>query len=114
MNSAFTRDRIIENQKAVQKPETLKPGTILEAKITNKAFINKENNPKERIVIGKVIILTKGLINIFITPKTTAKTKAPVNVTVAPGNKYAEIIIAMADTSKCDNSFIYLYYTIPI
>lgn len=78
---------MIENQNAVQKPETVKPGTIFEAKIINKALITKEKIPSVSIVSGNVITLTNGFIKIFITPKTTANTTAPVKVTDAPGSK---------------------------
>lgn len=87
MNRALIRDNTIENQKAVQKPETVNPGTIFEAKIINKAFIISEKIPKVNIVRGKVIIFINGLMNIFITPKTTERTIAPVRVTDAPGSK---------------------------
>jgi hypothetical protein len=87
LNNALIKESIIENQKAVQKPETVNPGTILEARITNSAFITSEKIPRVSTVKGKVIIFINGLINIFITPKTTARTIAPVNVTDAPGRR---------------------------
>ncbi len=78
-------DKTIENQKAVQKPETLKFGTIFDAKIINNAFIIKEKRPRVIIVSGRATNLTRGFIKIFITPKTTAKTTDPKSVTVTPG-----------------------------
>jgi hypothetical protein len=99
-------ERIIENQSAVQNPATLKFGTILSASSINKALITSENRPRVTIVSGSVIIFTTGFINIFIIPRTTAKTNELVNVTSAPGRRYAVIIIAIAETNKCVNIFI--------
>lgn len=71
--------------KAVQKLEIENPGTILSTTTTNRAFINNEKRPSVMMVIGKVTNFTKGLIDIFITPKTIATTKAPKKVTETPG-----------------------------
>lgn len=68
------------------------------ARITNKAFTIRENIPSVTTVIGNVRILTIGLIYELISPKTTAKSSAPTGVTLTPGIKYAEIIIAIEDT----------------
>ena len=78
-------DKTIENHRAVQKPATLNPGTILAAKIINNAFITSENSPRVSIVKGSAIIFTTGLIKTFITPRTTARTIEPSKVTVTPG-----------------------------
>jgi len=78
---------MIENQKAVQNPATLKPGTIFDARIINSALITKEKSPKVMTVSGNVIIFTRGLINMLIIPKTTARTRAPTIVTDAPGKR---------------------------
>ena len=106
LNTAFTSDKTIENQNAVQKPATENPGTTFAASIINPAFITRENNPRVRSVIGKVINFTIGLINMFIIPRTTATMIEATRVTVAPGSKYDVIIIAIADTNKCVNDFI--------
>jgi hypothetical protein len=87
LNNALTRESIIENQNAAQNPVTLKPGTKFDARITNKALITKENSPRVRMVSGNVISFTNGLINIFIKPKTTARTTAPIGVTFVPGKR---------------------------
>jgi hypothetical protein len=108
------RDNTIENQKAVQKPATLKPGTIFEARMMNRAFITSEKIPRVRMVTGRAISLTTGLIKIFIIPKTTARTTAPKSVTVAPGTRYVAIIMANVETNKCINIFMGLLYHNPM
>ncbi len=85
--NAFIRERTIENQKAGQNPETEKPGTNFEAKRINRAFITREKSPRVSIVMGRAIIFITGFIKIFIIPKTTDNTMAPVNVTKIPGTK---------------------------
>lgn len=100
------KDRTIENQKAVQKPAMLKPGTIFDASIINKAFITNEKNPKVKNVIGKVINFTTGLIKMFITPRTTARIIALTNVIVAPGIIYVAISMVNVEINKCVNIFM--------
>lgn len=88
------------NQKADQNPPVSNPGTILSARRTNSAFITRENRPNVTIVIGRAIILTIGFIEMFINPRTMAKMIAPVKVTVTLGKRYAETIIANAETIR--------------
>ena len=66
------------NNKAVQNESTLNPPTIL---VHNKiiiALMTSKNNPKVRIVTGKVSIINIGLINMLSKPKTTATIRAVV------------------------------------
>ncbi len=79
--SALTRDRTMENKKAVQNPAILKPGTIFEASMINNALRTRENIPKVTTVSGKVSKVRTGLIKALIIPNTTAKTTAPKRVT---------------------------------
>ncbi len=81
------KDKTIENQKAVQKPATLNPGTIFEARMINRAFITSEKRPRVIMVKGSAITFTTGLMKTFIIPKTTAKTIALKSVTVVPGTR---------------------------
>lgn len=53
------------------------------------------------MVIGNVKILIIGLINTFITPRTTAKIIAPKSVVDTPGTKYAAIKIDNVDIIQC-------------
>lgn len=94
------------NQNADQKPDTPKLGTIFEAKIINAAFITREKIPRVSIVRGNAINFTIGFIKIFIIPRTIDKITALIIVTVTPGTKYAETIIAITETIKCVNIFI--------
>lgn len=81
-------DKTMLNIKAHQNPSTLNPGTRLAANIITNAFITNVNNPKVRIVIGRVRIRRTGFINALITPKTTAATKAATKlVTWTPGKR---------------------------
>ena len=89
MKKAFIKETTIENNNAVQKPETLKSGTIFAVSIIRPAFITRENNPRVRIFNGRVNRKIIGLINIFIIPSTTARTRAARRVTVTPGIRYA-------------------------
>jgi len=100
-NKALIKEKIIANQNAGQKPDTANPGTIEDASITNKAFITRENIPRVKIFNGRVSKNTIGLINTLIKASTTARIKAPTGVTITPGNKYAVIIIAIAETIQC-------------
>ena len=72
-------DNITLKNKAVQKVSTLNPPTIfVHNKIIN-ALITNKNNPKVRIVTGKVSITNIGLINILSNPRTMATINAVVN-----------------------------------
>ena len=91
------KDTTIENRSAVQNPETVKSGTIFAASIIRPAFMNREKRPKVRIFIGRVNRKIIGLMKIFITPRTTARTKAAIKVTVTPGIRYAAKMMASAE-----------------
>jgi len=79
----------MENNTAVQKPSTSKFGTIFADNNINPALITRVNNPSVSMLIGRVKMITIGLINVFTTPRTTANTNAPNNVGLTPGNIYA-------------------------
>jgi hypothetical protein len=104
----FIRERMIAKKKADQKPATSNPCTILDVKRINSPFITSENNPIVKILIGRVSINIIGLINIFISAHTIARTKAPIKVTSTPGNKYAATPIAIAEIIQCFIFFISL------
>jgi hypothetical protein len=101
------KDTHIENRSAVQNPETEKSGTIRAANKIKVAFITRENRPSVSIVIGNVSTKIIGLMNIFITPNTTAKISAPDKVTDTPGSTYADIKIAPVEIIQC---FIFIFY----
>ena len=102
------KDSKIEKKNASQKPVTVNPGTILDAPITNRALMIKENIPKVNIVIGRVKIVMKGLMNRLITPKTTAKITAPNILVVTPGIKYAAINIEIVEMIQCVMFIIFI------
>lgn len=64
------------NIRAHQNPSTVNPGTRLAARRITTAFITNANNPKVKIVIGRVRIRRMGFMNALMIPKTTATTKA--------------------------------------
>jgi len=99
-------DSAIENQKAIQKPATLKPGTMAAASSINSAFITSENNPSVSTVSGKATSLTTGLINTFITPSTIESITALMSVIVVPGIRYVATMIAAVETNRCMSIFI--------
>jgi len=92
---------MIENSTAVIKEFIYTPGTMYAASMTNPAFITNEKRPRVTIVIGKVRMLTIGLMNVFMIPKTTARTKMPTHVAPTPGSMYAAIAIATAEVTRC-------------
>ena len=59
------KERIKLKNKAVQKPFTLKPLTILSANNIIIAFITNKNNPKVITVTGIVNSVKMGLITVF-------------------------------------------------
>ncbi len=59
-----------------------------------------EKRPRVKIVIGKAMSLTTGLMKTFIIPRTIASTMLLTSVTSAPGIKYVATIIAIAETNK--------------
>jgi hypothetical protein len=58
----------------------LNPFTNLLASSTMIAFMTNKNNPSVMIVMGRVKIMSKGLMKVFKMASTTAKTKAVQNV----------------------------------
>lgn len=74
----WDKDRITLNNKAVQNESTPNPPTILEHNKIINALMTNKNNPKLRMVTGKVSITKIGLINILSKPKTMATNKAVV------------------------------------
>ena len=58
--------------KAVQKESTVNPPTILVHIIITIALITSRNNPKVKMVNGKVNKIIMGLIKILMIPKTKA------------------------------------------
>ena len=103
------KDKTIENISAHKNPSTLNPGTKFAVKIITKAFITKVNNPKVRILIGRVNIKRIGFTKALITPNTTAATKAAVKLeTVTPGSKYEVTKIAKALTTQLIKMLIVL------
>ena len=64
-------------------------------------------SPSERIVMGRVSMMSKGRKKAFIIPKITAKTRATKNPsTCTPGKTYALINIARDETIQCIIVFI--------
>ncbi len=95
------------NINAHQNPATANPGTIEETKITRIALITNVNNPKVRIVIGKVKSIKIGFRTALAIPKRTLTTIAVQNVsTVIPGKIYADINTAIPLTNRFAINFI--------
>jgi len=65
-------DRITLKSNAHQKFLTSKPDTKKSVNCINNAFITKVNKPKVKIFIGKVNIISIGLIMALIKPKAKA------------------------------------------
>ncbi len=94
-------DNKIPKDKAHQKFDTSKPGTIELAKSTRRALITRENNPKVRIFIGRVSKTRTGFSKALISPKTKAtSTAVPNPATDTPGRTAANIKITTALTNK--------------
>ncbi len=68
--------KIILKKKAVQKPSTLKPGTILSANKTIQALMTNKNNPSVRTVMGIVRRTKMGLKIAFKMDSTAATQRA--------------------------------------
>ncbi len=67
-------------------PSTSNPRTIYPVRITKKAFIKNVKRPNERILIGSVKIIKKGLIKRFKKAKTNATKRADIkSETKIPG-----------------------------
>ncbi len=74
----LTTERIMLKNSAHQKPSTLNPGTILSVIMIIIALITRVNNPRVRILIGRVRVNRTGLINALTNPKTMATTRLEV------------------------------------
>lgn len=78
--------------KAVKKPSMVKPGVHFAANKSISALIIQENNPRVRIVIGKVKRWRRGLIVILISPIISTAIIAFVHsVMLKPGKNLAMI-----------------------
>lgn len=64
------------NSRALTKPPTSKPLTMLEASIIIKALITKVKSPKVKTLIGNVRRTSNGLMITFKRPITITKIKA--------------------------------------
>jgi hypothetical protein len=64
--------------RALENPSTLNPGVNALTIINMNAFIININNPKLKIVIGRLIRMSNGLINIFTKPMITTAINADV------------------------------------
>jgi hypothetical protein len=85
-------DRTILKSIAVQNPFTSKPWTTLDARSTSMALMTKVKSPSVRMVIGRVIRIRKGLINVLTIPRKRATRSAEKKpLTVIPGIRYAAI-----------------------
>jgi hypothetical protein len=96
----------IEPIKADRKPATTKPGT---RKPTNKiinALITNKNNPKLKIVKGKVKITKIGRTIALTNPKIMAAIAAVVQLSnLNPGTMWAVINSAIAVTNQVNKKF---------
>lgn len=99
-----TRDKTIAPITAGQKPATSKPGVKYPANEREIPFTTNKNNPKVRIVRGKVRIVKIGLTIAFTNPKTIAATAAAgILSTLNPGTINAVIesdIVAINQVKK--------------
>lgn len=100
---------------AIQKPSTEKPFiTKADNNIIN-AFITKVKSPRVKILIGKVIIINKGLIVMFTNPKNNASQRAAqIPAILTPGTIQAVKTIAMAIVSHFKNIFILKFNNIKL
>ncbi len=73
-------DKTMLNIRAHQNPSTVNPVTIFAARRIITALITNVNNPKVKIVIGRVRRRRTGFMNALIIPKTTATTRAAVKL----------------------------------
>ena len=78
-NRALRIDKQMLKIKAQPKPSMTKPSTNQLAKYTTIALITKENRPKVRNEIGRLMSFKIGFKKIFKSPKTIAKIKAAPN-----------------------------------
>lgn len=79
-------ERTIAPSIAGTQPSTVNPGTKSVVMRKTIAFTTKIKSPKVMIVNGKVRSTSTGFINVLITPRTIAASKAEVNVsTWIPG-----------------------------
>lgn len=106
-NTELMTDTMMENKSAHQNDATAKPGTTAAASMMSNALMTNKKRPNVMKVNGNVNSTTSGRMNALIAPRTTASTSAAIQpVTVTPGNRYAAIMIATADTNQFSMSFI--------
>jgi len=74
-NTVETRERRMEPIKALQKFCTINPEIKFPAKSRSAAFIINVNNPKVRILIGKVKRRRMGFISVLTRPIISAATR---------------------------------------
>ena len=104
-------ERIKLNNKAIQKPVTLKPSIRLSANIIIKALITNKNKPKVRMVTGKVKMIRIGFMVTLNNAKTTATITALVKFTTeTPGKKWAITNTAIAVNTIFKMKFINLCF----
>jgi hypothetical protein len=80
--TAFTRERTILNPTAHRKLETSNPSTSPLTIIIKSPLIIRENKPNVKKLIGRVNIVTKGLMKVLISAKTTATTNAVITLSI--------------------------------
>lgn len=81
-------ERIMLNNKAVQKLAIEKPSTMAEVNMINKALITNVNNPRVKILIGNVKITKIGFSTTLIIPKINATKTAVQNpLRTTPGKR---------------------------
>ena len=92
--------------KALRKLSTSNPGVIKPAKLNKKAFITKVNNPKVKILIGKVTKTKTGFIKTLIIAMIIATTNAFQNPsTDIPGTTHAINNITRAKAIQRKNKY---------
>lgn len=107
-----TKDTITLKPSAHQKFTTSNPFTPQLINITSRALITNINNPSVKTVIGSVIIVIIGLINILITPSIIATTSAvqKSSIRTPSDNRYDATNIESVVTNKLRSKFIFLSY----
>lgn len=80
------------------KPAIVKPSTIAATPKSSRAFMTNVNNPRVRMLIGKVRMTRIGFTTALAIPKSRATIKAVVNEsTLKPGTRLATMIIVRAE-----------------
>jgi len=93
----FMIQRTTAAKSAGTNPSITNPGTSLEVASKKRAFITNVNKPRVNILIGRVKIITNGLIKALIMPRIRATISDVVNEsTLKPGRYLATIRMATA------------------